>query len=231
MKTEKPPNSFVLKLRTPAYIVYITLPLLCWALLAFRWCGLWLTQPWMTGVVVVYYAMAVVYLAFAFVVRMRVIDIIGLFLLLISSLFMWIPYHWVLAVFLVPALFMALYKRGYTAVAVVLTVLTSAIMLIVFAFAAFFYFSILEPEKNAYHMSPDGRYIVLEHAFDEHLGETDVLLCRAYGPLLVEERMLYLANCSDFGGGIQWIDEGTILIYGEEMDVFEDPAIDNYKFF
>ena len=91
MKAEKNPDQFVRKLRTPAHIIYIVLPLLCWALLAFRWCGLWLTKPWMVGVIVFYYAMAAAYLVFIFIVRMRVIDIAGMFLLLAASLIMWIP--------------------------------------------------------------------------------------------------------------------------------------------
>jgi len=90
METEK--NSG--QLRIPAHIVFIALPLLCWGLLAFRWCDLWLTRPWMLGVIVFYYALAAAYLAFSFFVRMRVIEIVGLFLLLAASLFMWIPYHW-----------------------------------------------------------------------------------------------------------------------------------------
>jgi len=104
-------------------------------------------------------------------------------------------------------------------------------MIIVFAFAAMFGFFILRPEKLEYHMSPDGRYTALEYAFTQIPGGTDVLLCHAYGPLLIQERALYLANYSDFGGNIEWLDDSTILIYGDKMDVFKDPEIKNYDYF
>lgn len=228
MKAEKKPNSFNHKLRIPAQIVYIVLPLLCWALIAFRWCGLWLTQPWMVGVIVFYYALAAAYLVFAFVVRMRIIDIIGLFLLLAASYYMWIPYHWVLAILLLPALFVALYKRGNKTAGTILTALAGLGVLLVIGFYVLLNFSGLTPEKCKYHASPDSRYVALEYAFTVVPGGTEVLLCRAYGSLLVEERVLYLANYSDFGGNIEWLDESTILIYGVEMNVFEDPVINNY---
>lgn len=226
MKTDTVSAPLSQKLRVPADIVYITLPLMCWALLAFRWCGLWLTEPWMVGVIVIYYALAVAYLVFAFIVRMRVIDIIGLFLLLAASFFVWIPYHWVLAVLLVPALFMAFYKRRRKAAATILTMLVGGIMLIGFAFAGLFRFLILKPERLAYHTSPDGRYAALQYSFTVMPGGTEVLLCRVYGPLLVQERRLYLANYPY--GNIEWLDESTILIYGDTMNVFEDPEIKNY---
>lgn len=140
---------------------------------------------------------------------------------------MWMPYHWVLAVLLVPVLFMAFYKRGNKTAAVVLTVLAGIYMLFVIMVTLMFIG--LVPDKYAYHMSPDGQYIALEHEYRYlFYGCTDVLLYRVNGPLLVQERALYLADSSDFGGNIQWLDESTILIYGDTMDVFEDPIIKNY---
>lgn len=215
------------KLRVPADVVFITLPLLCWALIAFRWCGLWLTEPWMVGVTVLYYAMAAAYLVFTVMVRMRVVEIVGLFLLLVACIVIWLPYHWVLAVLLVPALFMAFYKRAKKVAAIVLAAIAGFIVFLILIFP----FTSLTPEKYAYHPSPDGRYTALEYAFTLVPSGTDVCLCRVYGPLLVEERVLYLANYSDFGGKIEWLDDSTILIYGDKMDVFEDPEIKNYDYF
>ena len=92
-----------------------------------------------------------------------------------------------------------------------------------------FVFKGLVPEEYAYCPSPDGHYIAFEHKYHWlFFGGTDVLLCRVNGPLLVQERTLYMANYSDFGGDIEWLDESTILIYGDKMDVFKDPVIKNY---
>lgn len=227
MKTDNVTDVFVQKLRVSADIVHIALPLLCWALFAFERSGFWLTQPWMVGVIVFYYALAAAYLVFAFIVRMRVISIVGLFLLLAASLFTLLPYHWVLAVLLVPVLFMAFYKRRKQIAAIVLTTVTGFFVLIVLLFPL----TSSTPIKYIYHSSPDGRYVALEFAFTQVPSGDVVLLCRAYGPLLVRERRLYLANYGDFGGDIEWLDKSTILIYGDTMNVFEDPEIKNYDYF
>lgn len=218
------------KLRVPADIVFITLPLLCWALIIFGWNGLWLTEPWMAGVTVLYYALAAAYLVFAVMVRMRVVEIVGLLMLVVASLFMWLPYHWVLAILFGPAVFMAFRKRGSKTAAIVLTVLTGVYIL--FTILLSFMLKGLVPDKYAYHKSPDGQYIALEHQYQQLFYiSTDILLYRTYGPLLVQERVLYLANGSDFGGNIEWLDGSTILIYGAKMDVFKDRMIENYDYF
>jgi hypothetical protein len=228
-KTDADPDQFAQKMRVPADIVHIMFPVLCWALLAFRWNDLWLTKQWMAVVIVAYYALAVTYLIFILFVRMRVIAIVGLFLLLAASLFMWIPYNWVLAVLLVPALFWVFYKRGSKTAAIVLAATTGAITLLIILFCGSFLGLI--PEKFTYYTSLDGRYVALEYAFTQIPSGTDVFLCHEKGPLLVKERILYLANYSDYGGSIEWLDESTILIYGEKMDVFNDPTIYNYTAF
>lgn len=215
------------KLRVPADIVFITLPLLCWALIIFRRYGLLVTQPWMVGVTVLYYAVAAAYLVFAVMVRMRVVEIVGLLLLVAASLFMWLPYYWVLAILFGPAVLMAFRKRGSNTAAVVFTVLAGVYIL--FTILLSFTIKGLLPDKYAYHKSPDGHYTVLEHQYQWLFYiSTDIELYRAYGPLLVHERALYLANGSDFGGDIEWLDESTIRIYGDTMDVFKDPVIKNY---
>ena len=214
------------KLRMPANIVHIALPLICWSLLVLRWCGFWFIEPWVSIVTIVYYALSAAYIALVFFVRMQVMAIIAMLLLLIASFFIWIPYHWVLTIFLVPSLFIIFYKRGNKFAATVFTPLIGSIVLLVMMFSLIT--KGLIPEKYTYYTSPNGRYVALEYAFTQIPSGTDVLLCRANGPLLNKERVLYLADYSDFGGKIQWLNDGTILIYGEKMNVFKDPVIKNY---
>lgn len=206
--------------------MHIVFPVLCWGLVALRWSGIWFTKPCVTALIVLYYTIAAAYLISTFIVRMRIIAIVGLFLLLAASLFMWIPYHWVLSMFLVPALFVAFYKRKNKVTATVLTLITGIIFLSIFRLLMLF--GCLAPEKYTFYISPDGKYVALEYAFRQIPSGTDVLLCRVTGPLLVQERVLYLANYSDYGSKIKWLDQSTIIIYGEKMDVFKDPTIHNY---
>ena len=224
METEPVSMPLSQKLRVPADIVFITLPLLCWALIIFRSSGLWLTEPWMVGVTVFYYALAAAYLVFTVMVRMRVVEIVGLFLLLFACIFMWLPYHWVLAVLLVPALSVAFFKRGSRIAVIVLTTLIGIVMAIMLLYSWFS--SRLEPEKYAYHVSPNGQYVALEHKTHAIFNYgTYVLLYRAYGPLLVQTRELCIADTTAFGGSIEWLDERTIMIYGEKTDVLFGPTI------
>lgn len=212
------------KLRVPAGIIHAIFPLLCWVLLIFRWKGYWLTEPWMVAVIVVYYVFAAAYLFFMYTTRVQVFAIVGLFLALIASLFMWIPYHWFLAELMVPALFMAFYnrKKTYTA-ATAFTVIVGVIAAIVIGIALLT--RSLGPEQYTYYPSPDGRYVALERGTQSIGGKDDVLLCRVEGPLLVSERTIYRGLKADFGGNIEWLDQNMILIYGEKMDPFKDNAI------
>ncbi len=219
-------SRFAKKVRIPAEIVHIAFPLLCWVLVAFSWCKIWLTEPWMLAITVFYYALAAAYLFSIFITRMRITAIVGLFLALLACLFIWIPYNWMLAVLLVPAMFMAFYNRG-SKKTFPLTILTGIIVL--FIVIVSLKFNDLAPEKYAYHPSPDGRYVALEHEYQLlFFGGTDVLLCRSKGPLLVQERVLYLGDHIDFGGKIEWLDQSILLIYDWKMDVFKDPVIENY---
>lgn len=229
MKSETGLGWFVEKMRVPADLVQILFPILCWALLAFRWSGLWWAEHWMPVVFSVYYVLAAIYLISVVFVRMRVVSLAGLFLLLVSSLFMWIPYNWVLAILLVPALFWAFYKKGSKTAAIVLTATTGAVTLLAILFNVSFLGLI--PEKYAYYKSPDARYVALEYAFTYIPSGTDIVLCREEGLFLVKERVLYLANYADYGGKIEWLDERTIHIYGDKMDVLNDSAIHNYTAF
>jgi len=238
MKLFSSSNQFAQKMRKPASIVFIIFPLACLTLLAFMWSDIWLTKPWLVGVSISYYGLAVAYLIFTFVVRMRVIAIIGLFLLLAASLLLfaaslfmwmpytWIPYHWVLAVLLVPALFMAFYKRGNTGAAIALTTVAGIIALFVLLISALL--GGFAPAKYEYHTSPDDQYVALEYSFSMMPSGADVFLCRVNGPFLDSERILYVANYSDFGGKIEWLNDSTVIIYGDRMDVFKDPIIYNY---
>lgn len=131
-----------------------------------------------------------------------------------------------LAILLIPAIFITFYKRGKKDLAVTLTALAAGSFLIVISFTMLF--NSLNPEKFAYHISPNGGYIAIEYAFTMIPGGTDVLLYRVNGPLLIKKRVLYLANYADFGGKIEWLDDSNIRIYGEKMDVFKDPVIENY---
>ncbi len=229
MKSETDLGRSVEKMRVPADFVQILFPVLCWALLAFRWSGLWWAEQWMPIVIAIYYVLAVVYLISVFFVRMWVIPIVGLFLLLVASLFMWIPYNWVLAILLVPALFWVFYKRGSKITAIVLTTTTGAVTLLLILFGVSFLGLI--PEQYSYYTSPDARYVALEYAFTRIPSGTDIVLCRDKGPFLVKECVLYLANYADYGGKIEWLDERTIHIYGDNMDVLNDPVIHNYTAF
>lgn len=217
------------KLRVPADIVHIVFPIMCWALLVLRWCGIWLISPLMTAVIIIYYVLAAAYLFFTFITSVRVIGFIGLFLTLVACFYLWVPYNWIFSVLLIPAMFIAFYKRGKTVAAAVLTILVSICVLSIIWFSMLFHS--LVPEKYAYYISADGRYAALEYAFTQLPGGTDVYLCRVSGPLLVFERVLYLANYSDYGKEIEWLDQNTIFIYDEKMDVFKDPAIKNYSAF
>lgn len=93
----------------------------------------------------------------------------------------------------------------------------------------FFHFNIFVhlciPEEYEYHISPDGRYAVLEYSFTQISNGTNVYLCRANEPLMVTERKLYLASYSDYGKEIKWLDQSTVFIYGEKMNVFKDNLI------
>lgn len=229
METEPVSMPLSLKLRVPADIVFITLPLLCWALVIFRWCGLWLTQPWLVGLTVVYYALAAAYLVFAVIVRMRIVEIVGLFVLLAACIFIWLPLHWVLAVLLLPALFMAFYKRGNKRRAIIVTAIISFFVLLplfltlMVCSVIFHNFSCFIPDRYAYHASPNGEFTAVEHASYTLFGGTDdVVLYRANGPLLSQKRDLCLSLSENFGGSIEWLDERTIRIYGEQMDIFKD---------
>lgn len=219
-------NKLAINLRVPAGIAHIAFPLFCWALVALRWCNIWLTAPWMVGVIVFYYVLAAAYLFFAFIVRMRITGIIGLALVMMAFLFVWVPYNWVLALLFIPVICRVSYDRDNKLAAIILTVL--ACISVLFVISASLLFKGLIPEKYAYHPSPDGHYIALEYAFTMIPSGTDVLLCRVNGLLLIQERVLYLANYSDFGGEIEWQDQRTILIYGEKMDVFNDPVLERY---
>lgn len=214
--------------RLPAGIVHIAFPLLCWALVVLRWCNVFFIGPWTAAVIVLYYVLAAAYLFFTFITGMRVITIIGLFLTLAAFLFVWIPYNWVLAILMVPAVFRASYSRDTRGTAVVLTILTCVVILFIISLSH----GGLTPEQIAYHPSPDGSYAAIEHEYQiVFFGGTDVLLCRACGPLLIKERTLYLGNHDDFGRKIEWLNESTIIIYGEKMDVFKDPVIERYDYF
>lgn len=105
-------NGHAQKLHVPADIVHITFPMLCWALLILRWCGIWLTYPLMTAVIIIYYVLAAAYIFFTFMIKMKVIWIIGLLLTFISCLFVWIPYNWIFAVLLIPAMSRAFYRES-----------------------------------------------------------------------------------------------------------------------
>lgn len=222
-------SRFAQKMRIPPGIVHIAFPVLCWTLVISRWCGVWFTEPCMSGVIVFYYVLAAAYLFFTFIKGMRVIAIIGFFLMLAAFLFVWIPYNWVLAILMVPAAFRAFHDGDSKAFETVMTVLLGISVLFVIGVSKLF--GGLNPEKYEYHMSPDSRYVALEYAFKMMPGGTDIMLCRACGPLLIKERVLYLANYSGFGGKIEWLDGSTIVIYGEKMDVFKDPPIERYDYF
>lgn len=226
------------KMRIPGSIVFIVLPLLCLVLLVFRWSDIWLTKPWMIGVSVSFYVLSVAYLILAFIVRMRVIYVIGLLLLLatnilplVATILLWkhyilIPYYWVLMVLLIPALFMVIKNRGIKDTAQVFAMILSIIVLL--AVLIFLVLSRFVPVKYEYHISPNGKYAVLEYSFTTLLSGTDVYLCRVNGPLMDTERLLYLANYSDFGREIEWLDDTNVLIYSHTMDVFQDPLIKVY---
>lgn len=216
------------KLRIPAGIVLNVFPILCCALLVFRWCGLWLTEPWLVALIIFYYVIAVAYLFFAVITRMCAIEIIGLFLTLATCYYMWVPFNWVLAVLLVLALFIAPHKRGIKTVTTVFATIAGFIVVIIILICILFNFNGLIPDKYLYHTSLDGRYVALEYAFTQIPVGMVVTLYRVNGILLIEEKVLYLANYSHFGGKIEWLDESTINIYGEEMDVFKDPTLNRY---
>jgi hypothetical protein len=222
-------NKIEQKLSKPAHIVHIAFPILCWALVILRWCGVWFTLPLMTSVIIVYYVLAAAYLFFTFIIRMKVIAIIGLLLTLAACFYLWIPYNWIFTLLLIPAIFTAFYKRGNTVIAAVLTILVIICTLIIIAFSLLF--DSLVPEKYAYHISPDGHYATLEYAFTQLPGGTDVYLCHVNGPLMVSERILYLAKYSDYGSKIEWLDDSNVYIYDRKMDVFRDPVIENYTAF
>ena len=179
----------------------------------------------MTTVIVLYYAFATAYLFFALIVRMRVIAIVGLFLVLVACLFVWTPYNWVFALLLIPIVFKVFYQRKDVYTAIALTIATGIITLYFVAMGLLVTRAI--PEQYAYYQSPNGRYVAIEHTYEWFVfGGTNVLLCRTNGPLLIPERILYLGEHFDFGGKIEWLNKSTILIYGEKMDAFKDPAIE-----
>lgn len=238
MKDISSSNQVAQKMRIPASIVFIALPLLCLVLLIFKWSDIWLTKPWMIGVSVSFYVLSVVYLIFVFIVRMRVIEVIGFLILLAANIlplfatillwkhYIWIPYYWVLTVLLIPALFMVIKNRGNKDTAQVFAMILSIIVLL--AVLIFLIPSRFVLAKYEYHISPNGEYAVLEYSFTTLLSGTDVYLCRVNGPLMNEERILYLANYSDFGREIEWLNDSNVLIYSHTMDVFQDPLIKDY---
>lgn len=220
-------NQLAHKLRTPALIVHIAFPLYCWALLAFRWSGLWLTQPWMVAVIVLYYVMAIAYLFFIFITRISVVGIVGLFVVIAACIFVWIPHNWVFALLLIPALFKAFRDKKDVPTAIAFTIAFGVFMLPIIIWIL--KVPGVEPIKYAYYDSPDGCHVVVEHTPWGLTRGTNVVLHRMYGPLLVPEKTLYMGEGIDFGGGIEWVDQNSIHIYGDTMDVFKDPTIDNIR--
>ena len=221
-------SRFAHKLRIPADIVHIVFPVYCWALVAFRWSGLWLTEPWMTAVIALYYVMAAAYLFFTFFTRVRVVGIVGLFIVIAACIFVWVPHNWVFALLLIPAFFKAFKDKKDVPTAIAFTIVVGLITLI-FVCASLL-LSRAEPYKYAYHPSPVGGHVALELANSGvFFNGTDVVLYRINGSLLIIERVLYLGDYVDYGDGIEWLDQSTIFIYGETMDAFRDPIIHNYS--
>ena len=220
-------SRFAHKLRIPADIVHIVFPVYCWALVAFRWSGLWLTEPWMTAVIALYYVMAASSLFFTVVTHMRVVGIVGLFIVIAACLFGWLPQNWVLALLLMSAFFKAFKDKKDVPTAIEFTIALGVFVLPITILGLMS--TRVAPLKYAYYESSDGRHVILEQTPWGLISGTDVVLHRMYGPLLVPERTLYMGEGIDFGGGIEWLDQNTILIYGETMDVFKDPTINNIR--
>lgn len=241
MKNISNSNTNAQKIRIPASIVFIVLPLLCLVLLIFKWNDIWLTIPWMIGASVSFYVLSVAYLVFACIFRMRLIEVIGFFILLatnilplVGTILMWkhyilIPYYWVLMVLLMPALFMVVRNRVNKNAAQIFAMILSIIVLLIVL--VFLLLTGFVPAKYEYTISPNGEYVALEYSFTTLPGGTDVYLCRTNGPLLNTERILYLANYSDFGREIEWLNDSNVFIYKHTMDVFQDEIIKDYNHF
>jgi hypothetical protein len=203
-------------MKTAARVLQIAFPVICLMTVILNRLGIVLIDKNVEMVLlVIFYTVAATYTLSLYFFEASVIGIVFIFIFYLSLLFLDIPFLWIIAIAILPNIYLISTRKGYKAAAAVLVIgiIVSSILVLLSISNGFV------STQKAYFFSPDKKYTAEVYISNQGAmgGEEEVNLYRNFSPFFAAKiKNLYYYNNSYMQWKenipVWWIDNNTIEI-------------------